>query len=143
MSMLKHSLVVMLAAGLGAAAGCSSPSAKAQPTNAARAQAKPKLGIRPAGDTEIQPDLTKVSSDELKKVYGYIDEHIDDHVENLQKWVRQPSISNSGEGIPESAEMVKGFFEQLGCQTARGYDVCITESCAPGNPVAYAQRDYG
>ena len=28
---------------------------------------------------------------------------------NLQKWIQQPSISNSGEGIPESAEMVKGF----------------------------------
>ncbi len=64
--------------------------------------------------------MTKISSDELKKVYSYIDEHIDEHVENLQKWIRQPSISNSGEGIPESAEMVKGFFEQLGCQTARG-----------------------
>jgi len=61
----------------------------------------------------------------------------------LQKWVRQPSISNSGEGIPESAEMVKGFFEQLGCQESRVYDVGITEWGAPGNPVVYARCDYG
>jgi len=92
--------------------GCSrTPSTQA---SAAGAPAQPKLGIRPHGDTEIQPDLSKISSEELKKVFTYIDDHIDDHVQNLQKWIRQPSISNSGEGIPESAEMVKGFFEQLG-----------------------------
>src|SRR5260221_7993217 len=103
----------------------------------------PKLGVRPDGDTEIQPDLSKITSEDLKKVYGYIDEHIDDHVANLQKWIRQPSISNSGEGIPESAEMVKGFFEQLGCQQARVYDVGITEWGSPGNPVVYAKCDEG
>ena len=133
MTCIKPTLLLVFAAALGAAAGCSSPSATAQNT-APSAQPKPKLGIRPAGDTEIAPDMTKIASDELKKVYGYIDEHIDDHVENLQKWIRQPSISNSGEGIPESAEMVKGFFEQLGCQQARVYDVGITEWGAPGNP---------
>jgi acetylornithine deacetylase/succinyl-diaminopimelate desuccinylase-like protein len=104
--------------------------------------AKVKLGIRPVGDETIKPDLTKVS-DELQKVYAHIDAHIDDHVENLQKWIRQPSISNSGEGIPESAEMVKGFFEQLGCQESRVYDVGVTEWGAPGNPVVYAKCDEG
>src|SRR5581483_12211234 len=104
-------------------------------TTAAAAPAKPKLGIRPNGDTEIQPDMSKITNDDLKKVFAYIDQHIDDHVENLQKWIRQPSISNSGEGIPESADMVKGFFEQLGCQQARVYDVGITEWGATGNPV--------
>jgi acetylornithine deacetylase/succinyl-diaminopimelate desuccinylase-like protein len=143
MTIKKLLLLLVLGAGLGAAVGCSSPSANTQGAAAPKAQAKPKLGIRPAGDTEIQPDMTKISSDELKKVYSYIDEHIDDHVENLQKWIRQPSISNSGEGIPESAEMVKGFFEQLGCQQARVYDVGITEWGAPGNPVVYAKCDYG
>ena len=55
--------------------------------------------------------MSQVHSEELKKVFAYIDEHIDEHVGKLQKWIQQPSISNSGEGIPESAEMVKGFFE--------------------------------
>src|SRR5437762_1308508 len=115
-------------------------------TSAAAAPAppsQPKLGIRPAGDTEIQPDPSKIESEDLKKVFKYIDDHIDDHVVNLQKWIRQPSISNSGEGIPESAEMVKGFFEQLGCQESRVYDVGITEWGAPGNPVVYARCDEG
>ena len=108
-----------------------------------RPRRQPKLGIRPNGDTEIQPDLSKIQSEELKKVFAYIDEHIDEHVVNLQKWIRQPSISNSGEGIPESAEMVKGFFDQLGCQESRVYDVGITEWGAPGNPVVYARCDEG
>ncbi len=124
------------------AIGCSGP-AKAPDASAPPASAAPKLGIRPNGDTEIQPDLSKIDNEDLKKVFAYIDEHIDDHVERLQKWIRQPSISNSGEGIPESAEMVKGFFEQLGCQESRVYDVGITEWGAPGNPVVYARCDEG
>jgi acetylornithine deacetylase/succinyl-diaminopimelate desuccinylase-like protein len=131
--------VLMLSA---AAMGCSrgpSTSASAAPAPAAQQ----KLGIRAAGDTEIQIEPGKIQSEDLKKVFTYIDEHIDDHVVNLQKWIRQPSISNSGEGIPESAEMVKGFFEQLGCQESRVYDVGITEWGAPGNPVVYARCDEG
>ena len=80
---------------------------------------------------------------DLKKVYDYIDAHIDDHVADFQRWIQQPSISNSGEGIPESAEMVKGFFDKLGCQTTRVYDVGITEYGSPGNPVVYAKCDEG
>ncbi|HWW82654.1 MAG TPA: M20/M25/M40 family metallo-hydrolase [Vicinamibacterales bacterium] len=137
--------IVIVACGSALVMGCSNGSAqKANAPESAgpRAVPKPKLGIRPSGDETIHPDLTKVS-DELKTVYHYIDDHIDDHVENLQKWIRQPSISNSGEGIPESAEMVKGFFEQLGCQESRVYDIGVTEWGAPGNPVVYAKCDEG
>src|SRR5262249_15100892 len=126
------------------AAACSGGGASTNASAAAQAQpAKAKLGIRPAGDTEIKPDLAKIPNEDLKKVFTYIDDHIDDHVEKLQKWIRQPSISNSGEGIPESAEMVKGFFEELGCQESRVFDVGITEWGAPGNPVVYARCDEG
>src|SRR5258708_851944 len=126
---------------LVAVVGCSHEAST--PASAAAPPPPPKLGIRPNGDTEIQLDLSKIQSEELKKVFAYIDEHLDDHVTNLQKWIRQPSISNSGEGIPESAEMVKGFFDQLGCQESRVYDVGITEWGAPGNPVVYARCDEG
>src|SRR5579859_2131717 len=80
---------------------------KSQPSNAT-APTKPKLGINPNGTSGVEPDLSKVPPD-LQKVFAYIDSHADDDAENLQKWIQQPSISNSGEGIPESAEMVKGF----------------------------------
>jgi len=132
---------IVMVACAALTAGCSESASQKQTAAPAQVQT-PKLGIRPAGDETIKPDLSRVS-DDLKKVYSYIDQHIDEHVENLQKWVRQPSISNSGEGIPESAEMVKGFFEQLGCQEARVWDVGITEWGAPGNPVVYAKCDYG
>ena len=124
-----------------AATGCSQSPA-AQQRQATPTAAAPKLGIRPAGDTEIQPDMSQVPPD-LQKVYAYIDQNIDQHVENLQKWIRQPSISNSGEGIPQSAEMVKGFFDELGCQQTQVYDVGMTEYGSPGNPVVYAKCDEG
>src|SRR6478736_4408954 len=87
--------------------------------------------------------MVQIRNEDLKKVFTYIDSHVDEHVGNLQKWIQQPSISNSGEGIPESAEMVKGFFEQLGCQESRVYDVGQTEWGAQGNPVVYAKCDEG
>ena len=124
---------------LFAAAACNQPAAPDAPANAPAAR---KLGIRADGDTEIKPDLSQVPP-ELQKVYENIDQNIDAHVENLQKWIRQPSISNSGEGIPESAEMVKGFFDELGCQQSRVYDVGVTEYGSPGNPVVYAKCDEG
>jgi acetylornithine deacetylase/succinyl-diaminopimelate desuccinylase-like protein len=119
--------------------GCSK---SAPPSQEVGSAPKAKLGIRPQGDETIHPDVSKLPPD-LQKTFAYIDSHIDDHVEDLQKWIRQPSISNSGEGIPESAEMVKGFFDKLGCQQTRVYDVGITEYGSPGNPVVYAHCDEG
>jgi acetylornithine deacetylase/succinyl-diaminopimelate desuccinylase-like protein len=120
-------------------AGAAAPGASASP---AQASAK-KLGIRPNGDTELALDMSTISSDELKKVYAYIDEHVDEHVENLQKWIQQPSISNTGEGIQDSAEMVKGFFDQLGCQESKVYDVGTAEWGQQGDPVVFAKCDEG
>ena len=123
---------------------CSQPAAPPADSTAASAAAAttPKLGIRPYGDEEIKPDLSQVPQD-LQQVFAHIDENIDQHVVNLQEWIQQPSISNSGEGIPESAEMVKGFFDELGCQQTQVYDVGITEYGSPGNPVVYAKCDEG
>jgi hypothetical protein len=136
-----RSLYVLICA-LGVFIGCN-PADRATPaaTNSGSQGQKPAaaaLAIRANGDTEIQPDLSQVTP-ELQKVYAYIDEHIDEHVVNLQKWIQQPSISNSGEGIPESAEMVKGFFDELGCQQTQIFDVGVTEYGSPGNPVVYAK----
>lgn len=125
---------------LAAAAGCSKT--QQQPVTQTAATQTPSLGIRPEGDETVHPDMSKIPPD-LAKVYTYIDAHIDDHVVRLQKWIRQPSVSNSGEGIPESAQMVKGFFDELGCQQTQVYDVGITEWGAPGDPVVYARCDEG
>ena len=100
------------------------------------------LGVRAHADETISPDLTRVP-EELQRVYDHIDTNVDEHVGNLQRWIQQPSVSNSGEGIPESAQMVQGFFEQLGCQESRVYEVPMTEWGQPGNPVVYAKCDEG
>ena len=121
-----------------ALSGCAKDQSKKQ---AATVSPK-KLGIRPYGDETVKIDTSKMPDAE-KKVLAYIDDHIDEHVENLQKWIRQPSISNSGEGIAESAEMVKGFFDKLGCQQTKIYDTGISKWGQPGNPVVYAKCDEG
>jgi acetylornithine deacetylase/succinyl-diaminopimelate desuccinylase-like protein len=135
-------LLVSVAAGavILVSAGCSK---KASATGTVTSATKLTHQYRPEGDTKVHIDMSKIRSEELKKVYSYIDDHFDEHVERLQKWIRQPSISNSGEGIPETAEMVKGFFDELGCQQSRVYDTGVTEWGLPGNPVVYAKCDEG
>jgi len=120
----------------------SAPAASAAPMAAAE-MSEPGLGIRSVGDETVEIDMSQIHSQELKEIYAYIDENIDDHVLNLQNWIQQPSISNTGEGIQESAYMVKGFFDQLGCQETQVYDVGITEWGQQGNPVVYANCDEG
>ncbi|HUB79735.1 MAG TPA: M20/M25/M40 family metallo-hydrolase [Bryobacteraceae bacterium] len=124
-----------------AATGCSKTTSTAAAGTIPSGTATHKY--RPDGDTKVHIDMTQIKNEELKKVFSYIDDHFDEHVERLQKWIRQPSISNSGEGIPESAEMVKGFFDELGCQQSRVYDTGVTEWGLPGNPVVYAKCDEG
>jgi len=129
-------LCLALIAGL---AGCEK---KSTPKVASSGTPGHKLGIRPHGDEEIKIAVDKEPED-VQKVFKYIDEHIDEHVELLQKVIQQPSISNSGEGIPESAEMIKGLFDKLGCQESKVYDLGMTEWGQAGNPVVYAKLDQG
>ncbi len=51
---------------------------------------------------------------EHTEVYAYIDDHLDDHIANLQRWIRQPSISAQHDGIQEMAEMLRGDLERIG-----------------------------
>ena len=136
--------VAAVLAGAAALAGCSKqPETTGGAATAPAAQTGPALGIRPTGDEEIQIDLSQIKSDELKKVFEHIDANIDQHVANLQKWIQQPSVSNTGEGIQESAEMVKSFFDQLGCQQTEIYEPGLTDWGQQGNPVVYANCDEG
>ncbi|WP_293975762.1 M20/M25/M40 family metallo-hydrolase [Sphingomonas sp.] len=135
------SLVSMMTLSLALAA-CGQSGGGGNAT-AAKDSTTPKLGIRPTGDETVSIDKSKIHNADLTKIYDYIDGHIDEHVVNLQKWIQQPSISNTGEGIQESAEMVKGFFDQLGCQKTQVYDVGKTKWGQQGNPVVYAKCDEG
>ncbi|MEJ2067977.1 MAG: M20/M25/M40 family metallo-hydrolase [Deltaproteobacteria bacterium] len=50
----------------------------------------------------------------LHKVYTAIDEAFPEHLERCRAFLRQKSISASGEGIKETAERVKSFIEEIG-----------------------------
>ena len=136
--------VALLGAGAFVLAGCGEKPETAASADAASVGEKtPALGIRPHGDEEVSIDMSQIKSEELKKVFEHIDANIDQDVIRLQKWIQQPSVSNTGEGIPESAEMVKGYFDQLGCQESKIYDVGISEWGQQGNPVVFANCDEG
>ena len=72
----------------------------------------------------------------LEKVYRNIDENIESHVKRLQEFVRQPSISQTGEGVKECAELLKGYLKELGCKETR----LVPQTYSP---VVYAEYDAG
>lgn len=51
-------------------------------------------------------------------VYRYIDAHLDEHVEHLRRWLRQPSVSAQGLGIEEMATLLRNDLRALGFKEA-------------------------
>src|SRR5688500_6060613 len=52
------------------------------------------------------------------KAYAYIDANIQQHLENLRRWVRQRSISAQNDGVKEMAAMLRDDLQQLGFKEA-------------------------
>ncbi len=71
-----------------------------------------------------------------KTTYDYIDQHFDEHVAKVQELIRQPSISPEGKGVRECAQLIRGYFEKLGCIDAK-----LVETS--GNPVVYGKYNAG
>ncbi len=69
------------------------------------------------------------------KVFAYIDQHFPEHVQKLQEFVRQPSVSPENKGIRECAQFVLRQFRDLGCEAS------LVETS--GNPVVYGKYDAG
>jgi acetylornithine deacetylase/succinyl-diaminopimelate desuccinylase-like protein len=69
-------------------------------------------------------------------IYRYIAAHQEEHLEKVRTFLRQPSISADGRGIRETAEMLQGYFRDLGCQEA---EVVETD----GHPGVWAYDDAG
>lgn len=68
-------------------------------------------------------------------VFRYIDENFETYVKKVQEALRVPSVSYTGEGIAETAEIVAGMIRELG-GTA---EIVPT----PGHPVVYGELDSG
>jgi acetylornithine deacetylase/succinyl-diaminopimelate desuccinylase-like protein len=80
---------------------------------------------------------------ELERIYKHIDEHLDEHVASIQEFVRQKSISHTGEGIQECAKLVEKYFKDLGCQETRVEEVGTTKWGMEGDPVVVGKYDAG
>ena len=54
------------------------------------------------------------NAETLKKIHAHIDENFSVHLERCREFLRQKSISATGEGIRETANLVKDFITQIG-----------------------------
>src|SRR5688572_8275845 len=66
------------------------------------------------------------------KIDAYIDKNLDASLEELKKYVEQPSISAQGIGLKECAQIVKEMLEK------RGFKSQIMET--DGAPVVFGER---
>lgn len=75
---------------------------------------------------EWQPTTNKAfSSSSVPKysethqdIYDYIDTHFDEHLQKIQAFLRQPSVSAQSLGIQETARMVVEMLEEIGARDA-------------------------
>jgi acetylornithine deacetylase/succinyl-diaminopimelate desuccinylase-like protein len=63
----------------------------------------------------------------LERVWERIDEDFDDHVEGIRRYLRQPSVSGTSEGVLETAEATAGLIELAGGEAS------VEET--PGHPI--------
>lgn len=71
----------------------------------------------------------------IKKVYENIDENFPAHLERCRAFLRQKSISATGEGIKETAEILKGLILEIGGSA---------QYCGDKNfPIVYGKVDTG
>ena len=57
-------------------------------STAEAAAPEPSLGINPRGKTELEIDMSRVHNPDLVAVFDHIDTNIDEHVQNLQRWIQ-------------------------------------------------------
>jgi acetylornithine deacetylase/succinyl-diaminopimelate desuccinylase-like protein len=72
----------------------------------------------------------------LEPIYRLIDDELDEHVENIFRLIRQPSIAAENTGMQECAKLVEQLYREAGCQRTQIFQ---TE----GQPVVYGELDSG
>jgi len=68
---------------------------------------------------------------EMKEVFGYIEENHQRFIEELKQLVAQPSISSYDQGVKECALLLKEMMERSGIESR------IIET--PGQPIVYGE----
>ncbi|MBI4461654.1 MAG: M20/M25/M40 family metallo-hydrolase [Acidobacteria bacterium] len=59
-----------------------------------------------------------LDSPAIRRIHQHVDDHLDEHVAQIQEFLRQPSVSSWNRGIQDCAEMLVGYFKELGCKEA-------------------------
>ena len=102
-------------------------------------------GVLGAGPLEALPFFRKPEAfqrlpwtppEDLTPIYRHLDQNRERHLENLREFILQPSVSATGEGIQDCAEMVAGYLRRVGCGEV---ELLETE----GHPVVWGQYDVG
>jgi hypothetical protein len=70
--------------------------------------------LRPTTAEKFAPKSIAAYTGSHPEVYAYIEQHKDAHLEQLRRWVRQPSVSAQNVGIRQMAEMVRDDLQKLG-----------------------------
>ena len=71
----------------------------------------------------------------VARIHDHIDTNFSRHVDRCRAFLRQPSVSATGEGILETAELVRGFIEELGG---------TVQLCGPpSHPIVYGRLGAG
>ena len=85
---------------------------------------------------------------QLSRVRDWITAHLDSHIDRLQRLVRVPSISPTGQQMAEGAELTAQLLREIGCQTVEivptsGFPVVFGEWQAgqPHTLVIYSEYD--
>lgn len=80
---------------------------------------------------------TAIKMLKIDKINNYIDKHADEHIRRVQEFMRQPSVSAENYGVRECADLLRSYYEKLGCKVAK-----VMETGGP-HPVVYAEYDAG
>lgn len=97
------------------AAPSSVPGAEAATTSPAAVR-RPRFAI--ASTERFDPAGAGAYAGTHPETYAYIDAHLPDHLEQLRRWVRQPSVSAQNRGIREMAELLRDDLRTLGFREA-------------------------
>ncbi len=101
---------------LGTGAGAMAASYMGVTSQDQQAPARPQWKL--TSNEEYDAETVEPYAGRHEQVYRYIDQHVDDHLANMQAWLRQRSVSAQNDGIAEMAEMVRTTFVELGCSEA-------------------------
>jgi acetylornithine deacetylase/succinyl-diaminopimelate desuccinylase-like protein len=100
----------------------------------ARESARPAISI--TTQEAFDPGSVPAYAGRHDAVYAHIEANKAQHLANVQRWLRQPSISAQNQGIAEMAEMVRTDLKALGCQQS---ELVPTT----GHPGVFASCDEG